>query len=73
METLAFNKYMEGRHSYLQKHLTLAKNNDMNICRNCEMKFYIKGNRADTCGGTQPHILMYDFTQSEDVTECEIK
>ena len=63
---------MEGRKSYLLKHLTLAKNNGMNICARCEAKFYITGNREDSCMGEHKHIQKYDWTKSEDVLECEI-
>ena len=42
LEESAWEKYKEGRISYLTKHLTLAKNNAMNICVNCEMKYYVK-------------------------------
>ena len=42
MDQEAWEKYCEGRKSYLTKHLTLCKNNDMNICVSCEQKYYVK-------------------------------
>ena len=45
LEEAAWEKYKEGRISYLTKHLTLCKNNAMNICTNCEQKYYVKGNK----------------------------
>ena len=68
MEDEAFSKYLEGRHSYLLKHLTLAKNNAMNVCSSCEMKFYVTDKRADSCQGERKHEAKYDFTISDDVT-----
>jgi hypothetical protein len=59
----AHNKYLEGRESYLIKHLTLMKNNDMNICRKCEQKYHIRGNRPGMCYHEEGvHEAQYDFT-----------
>ena len=54
-EPEAFLKYLQGRTSYLNKHLTLAKDNGMNVCKRCEVKFYVKGNPADACLGDRKH------------------
>ena len=31
-----YQKYLQGRESYLLKHLQLMKDNDMNMCKKCE-------------------------------------
>jgi len=49
MEEAAWSKYQEGRKSYLTKHLTLCKNNKMNICAKCDQKFYVAGNKDGVC------------------------
>jgi hypothetical protein len=36
MEDRAWARYQEGRTSYLIKHLTLARDFKMNICKKCE-------------------------------------
>ena len=69
----ALDRYLQGRQSYLQKHLTLAKNNNMNICARCETKFYTNGNPADACMGDRRHEAAYDWSLSENVIECKIK
>ena len=72
----AWAMYQDGRRSYLMKHLTLCKNNKMNICRTCEGKFFVAANEDGACvkPGVKdgPHTPMYDFTISENVLECEI-
>ena len=72
LEPAAVEKYLQGRHSYLTKHLTLARNNGMNVCSRCETKFYITGNPDDACYGKYKHIESYDFSLNEDVTLCRI-
>ena len=71
-EPAAFDKYLQGRKSYLQKHLTLAKQNSMNVCRRCEGKFYVAGNPDDACMGDRKHQAMYDWSKSDDVLLCEL-
>ena len=73
MEQEAWDKYCEGRRSYLTKHLTLCKNNKMNFCKLCERKFYIKAT-GQTCSksknsGCKP---AYDFTIDDNVLNCAI-
>ena len=40
----AGEKYLQGRESYLLKHLQLMKDNDMNECKKCEQRYHIRGN-----------------------------
>ena len=73
MEQEAWDKYCEGRKSYMTKHLTLCKNNKMNFCKLCERKFYIKAT-GQTCSksknsGCKP---AYDFTIDDNVLNCAI-
>ena len=74
MEEEAWNGYQEGRKSYLQKHLTLCKDNNMNLCSKCDQKFYVAGNRPGACWVDQGiHNQMYDFTKDPaNVLNCEI-
>ena len=74
MEEAAWSRYQEGRKSYQIKHLTLAKNNNMNICSKCDQKFFVAGNRDGACWADQTtHIAMYDFTKDPDnVLNCGI-
>ena len=72
----AWAAYQEGRKSYLTKHLTLCKNNKMNICKWCEGKFFITANEDGACvkpaSPNGPHVAKYDFTLNDDVLLCEI-
>ena len=64
-----FEKYMEGRTSYLLKHLNLMKNNSLNECKNCEMRYHIRGNAPGQCPSALPsgvHDPAYDFTKDPD-------
>lgn len=74
IEAAAWAKYLEGRKSYMTKHLTLCKNNKMNFCKKCEQKYYVAGNRADSCTKDHTaHEAQYDFTKDPDnVLNCEI-
>jgi len=74
MEPAAWAKYQEGRRSYLTKHLTLARNNKMNICKKCDQKYYVAGNVVGSCyADEQTHIAMYDFTKDpSNVLNCAI-
>jgi len=38
LEEAAMAKYRDGRQSYLLKHLTLFKDNDLNVCRKCDQR-----------------------------------
>ena len=73
MEPEAWEKAQQGHISFLTKLLTLCKNNNMNICRTCDNRYY---KAAEHTGCTKnnggPHTAKYDFTQSENVLECEI-
>ena len=66
----AWAKYQEGRSKYLTKHLTIAKNNKMNVCKNCEQKYFV--NASASCSKGETHEAQYDFTKDEDVLKCEI-
>ena len=70
----AWARFQDGRRQYLVKHLTLCKNNKMNICKNCEGKYFVSANENGKCtkGDNQPCDPQYDFTKSEDVLECGI-
>ena len=72
----AYQKYLEGRHSYLIKHLTIMKNMSMNQCKKCEQRYHIRGNLPGQCVEALPsgtHDPQYDFTKdSENVINCEI-
>ena len=69
-------KYHEGQSSYWTKHLTMCKQNKMNVCKTaaCEKKYFEKANKPGQCklGGEHQCIPRYDFTKSENVHECEI-
>ena len=56
--------------------MTLCKNNKMNVCRNCEAKFFVTANEDGACNkpatADGPHVAKYDFDLSDDVLECEI-
>ena len=41
MDQEGWDKYCEGRKSYLTKQLTMCKQNKMNYCKVCEMRYYI--------------------------------
>ena len=72
----AWAAYQEGQKSYWTKHLNLCKNNKMNICRYCEMKFFITANEDGVCTKpaveSGPHVAKFDFDLNEDVLQCEI-
>jgi len=74
MEEAAWARYQEGRVSYLTKHLTLAKNNKMNICSKCDQKYYVSGNKEGFCYKDEgKHDAKYDFEKDpENVLNCEI-
>lgn len=62
MEPAAWARYQEGRKSYLTKHLTLARDNKMNVCTKCEQKYYVAGNRPGSCYVDEGvHAPMCDF------------
>ena len=67
-------RYQEGRAIYLTHHLTLARQNKMNYCKNCEMHFFNTANEEGDCakGKEQAHVPKYDFTKSDNVLECEV-
>ena len=56
------------------KHLTLCKNNKMNICKRCEGKYMVAGNEPGRCtkGDDLACDPQYDFTINDDVLQCEI-
>ena len=71
----AWAVYQDGRRQYLTKHLTLCKNNKMNICKQCEAKYFLTNNEEGMCvkaGEEGIHMPGYDFSKSENVLECEI-
>lgn len=62
----AFARYLEGRTSYLLKHLNLMKSTSMNECKKCEMRYHIRGNIPGNCNASLPdgiHDPKYDFTK----------
>ena len=67
-------RYKEGRALFLTHHLSLAKKNNMNHCKNCEMTFFVTANEEGDCavGKNAAHVAKYDFTKSDNVLECEI-
>ena len=65
-------KYQEGYKAHLLKHLTLCKNNKMNICKRCEQKYFVLANGDDQCKKGGAHDPKYDFSLSDNVLECEI-
>ena len=72
MEQEAWEKYQEGRVSYLTKHLTMCKNNKMNVCVNCDMKYYVKGNPTCSKSLSGHCTPKYDFTKDDNVLNCEM-
>ena len=72
MEQAGWEKYSAGRVTYLTKHLTMCKNFAMNICVNCDTKYYVKG--KPTCSLSQSGTCTpkYDFTKDENVLNCEM-
>ena len=72
IQEVAWQKYLEGRKSYLTKHMTLARDYKMNVCKKCDMKYYVAGNRAGACSVDQGlHDPSYDFTKDPDnVLNC---
>jgi hypothetical protein len=74
MEEAAWARYQEGRKSYLIKHLTLARDNKMNVCTKCEQKYYVRGNVPGCCYTDEGiHSPMCDFTKDLDnVLNCII-
>ena len=74
IEPAAWEKACEGRTAYLTKWLTMCKQNNMNICKLCDMRFH-NGAAHINCGANNmgPHNAKYDFTIDENVLNCEIK
>ena len=68
----AYARWQEGRKSYLTKHLTLCKNNKMNICKKCEAKYFLTANSDDKCCKGGPCDPAWDFTKNDDVLQCGI-
>ncbi len=71
-----YARYMQGREIYLNKHLNLMKNNSMNQCKKCDMRYMVKGNIKGNCSASQPdgiHDPMYDFEKdTTNILNCEI-
>ena len=75
MEPEAWEKAQQGHVSYLTKHLNLCKDNNMNICKACEIRYY-KAAEHTNCGANNAgaHSPSYDFTlDADNVLNCEIK
>jgi hypothetical protein len=75
MEDAAYAKFQEGRKSYLTKHLKLCKDFKMNICKKCDQKYYVAGNKDGACwsGDKGPHMAAYDFAKDpENVLNCAL-
>lgn len=72
MEEEAWLKYCEGRKLYMTKQLTMCKNNAMNICRHCDIRYYVKANKD--CGKKKDTKCeaQYDFTKDDNVLNCEV-
>ena len=72
----AQERYFQGRTSYLTKHLNLMKTNQMNECKNCEMRYHVRGNVKGQCAAALPdgvHEPAYDFEKDPtNVLNCEI-
>ncbi len=69
----AYSKYVEGYEQYLMKHLTLMKNNSMNECRYCEMRYHVRGNVPGNCSAKGVHEPLWDFGKDpENVLNCGI-
>ena len=68
----AWATYQDGRRQHLTKHLTLCKDNKMNVCKNCEIKYFLTANQSGACTKGDAHEPQYDFSKSENVLECEI-
>ena len=73
MEPEAWEKAQQGHISYLTKHLTLCKQNRMNICKKCDMKYYDAAQNTRVCGVDEGRCdPRYDFTIDPDnVLNCE--
>ena len=67
-----WDKYCEGRKIYLTKQLTMCKQNKMNYCRFCDIRYYIAAKKD--CGKKKDTKCepLYDFTKDDDVLNCEV-
>ena len=73
IEQDGWDKYCEGRKAYLLKHLTLCKQNAMNICKKCEQKYYVKAAGLNCSKGKDGvHSPQYDFAKDDNVLNCEV-
>ena len=73
MESAAWERAQAGHVSYLTKHLGMCKQNRMNICKACEMKYHVAAEHTN-CGANNAgaHTPQYNFELDEDVLNCEI-
>ena len=44
----------------------------MNICKHCEITYFVTANQDGSCVNDDKHQPNYDFKKSEDILECEI-
>ena len=75
LEPEAWEKAQQGHVSHMTKLLTMCKQNNMNICKACKMRYY-KAAEHTNCGANDcgPHTPKYDFAlDAENVLNCEIR
>ncbi len=75
MEDEAWERAQQGHVSNMTKVLGLCKQNNMNICKKCEQRYYVAAEHTN-CGANDggAHTPMYDFSlDSENLLNCEIK
>ena len=74
MEEAAWERAQEGYKSFMTAQLTLCKNNNMNICKTCDMRYYVAAQHTG-CGKNNggAHNPGWDFTVDPDnVLNCGI-
>ena len=74
IEEAAWVRAQEGHESYMIYQLTLCKNNRMNICKACKMRYYVAAQHTN-CGanGGGAHTPGWDFTiDPNNVLNCGI-
>ena len=44
----------------------------MNICKHCEITYFVTANQEGSCANDDKHLPRYDFKKSDNILECEI-
>ena len=74
VEPQAFERAQEGYKCYMIHNLTLCKNNNMNMCKACGMRYYNAATHTGcTANGGGAHVPGWDFSIDPDnVLNCGI-